>query len=54
MFRVPISVFALLFLQSVMAQNFTGESVEYDPVGNRFFTSDDGTSIQQPKQQPLM
>ena len=32
---------------SAMAQTFSGESVEYDSIGQRYFTSDDGTSIVQ-------
>jgi len=42
----PVLIF-LLFSLSLQAQDFVGESVEYDPVGNRFFTSSDGVSIQQ-------
>ncbi|MFN0201382.1 MAG: T9SS type A sorting domain-containing protein [Bacteroidia bacterium] len=32
---------------SLFSQTFKGESVEYDAVGNRYFTSDNGTSIVQ-------
>ncbi len=33
--------------QLAAAQVFKGESVEYDPIGHRFLTSDDGTAIVQ-------
>ncbi len=36
-----------LFAGFAFAQTFKGESVEYDPTGNRYLTSDNGTSIVQ-------
>jgi len=42
-----ITILSALFLVgSIHAQDLIGESVEYDPVGNRFFVSSDANSIQ--------
>ena len=40
-------LFIYLLPLCLLAQTFKGESVEYDAVGNRYLTSDDGTSIVQ-------
>lgn len=42
-----LCIFFLFGFQNGVAQSFGGESVEYDSVGNRFFSSSDGSSIVQ-------
>lgn len=44
-----LATFFAFFSLETFAQTFGGESVEYDPSGNRFFTSSDATSIVQRK-----
>lgn len=46
--KIILLPFLLLFLSTLVhCQDFGGESIEYDPVDNRFFSSSDGTSIVQ-------
>lgn len=45
--RIYLAVLLIVATLSGAAQNFSGESVEYDPIQNRFFSSRNGSSIVQ-------
>ncbi len=47
MLRFSLTTFCLFITALTSAQNFSGESLEYDPIENRFFSSTNGSSIVQ-------